>query len=360
MIGIFARKNTSVFLKMTKKGRVVVKICVMGPVTTQTYYGGVAIFDEGLLDGFSQIGCEVVAYTEQDVEKSDFPVKKINWKNARRLFKEDKPDIVIASLQYAKYFFCAKVQAKKIYFLHGFFGAKNYGYIKSILAVIYQKWLIRMCDKVYSNSSFTAMVNDELFKIKTDKVVHIGIGKNIIEEVSGVKSWNKTAKTIFFAGRLVPAKGIEKVFDALKVLQAQGVGYKMIVAGTGPLEEQLRHTAKEYSLNVEFLGKVSQKEILHYYKMNEIFVSLNPSEPFGIVFAEALAFGCKVVCPCTGGQNEFLKDYPDRVQTLSSLEPDEIAEAIKFLFNKKIEEQRLGAAIEKFEYSNVARKLLEE
>lgn len=338
------------------------KICIMGPITTRSYYGGVAIFDEGLAKGFKEMGHQVVVYTSQKEEAinlTGIPVKKVSWNSVRKLFKEDNPDVVIASLQYAKYLSIIQTSAKKIYFLHGFFNSKSYGYFKCILAAIYQKYLVNLCDMIYANSYFTAMINEEMFRIKSDKVIHIGVGDTILNNVSsGIES--KKNKTIFFAGRLVPAKGIEKILEALKILNSENIEYKMIIAGTGSLKSELEKTVDEHGLNVEFVGKKSQEEVLEYYKESEIFISLNQSEPFGIVFAEALIFGCKIICPITGGQNEFLKDYPERVKTLESLEPKYIAEAIKGAFMMQNEKIEIKEVTERFRYKNIALKFLEE
>ena len=40
------------------------KIGILGPVTTSKYFGGVAIFDEEIANGFEQNNCQVVLLTE--------------------------------------------------------------------------------------------------------------------------------------------------------------------------------------------------------------------------------------------------------------------------------------------------------
>lgn len=41
------------------------KIAILGPVTTKTYFGGVAVFDEELAAGFKHNEWEVVLITNQ-------------------------------------------------------------------------------------------------------------------------------------------------------------------------------------------------------------------------------------------------------------------------------------------------------
>ena len=45
------------------------KIGILGPVTTSKYFGGVAIFDEEIANGFEQNNCQVVLLTDQKEEK---------------------------------------------------------------------------------------------------------------------------------------------------------------------------------------------------------------------------------------------------------------------------------------------------
>ena len=57
------------------------KIGILGPVTTSKYFGGVAIFDEEIANGFEQNNCQVVLLTDQKEEKINkdkFNIKKIN------------------------------------------------------------------------------------------------------------------------------------------------------------------------------------------------------------------------------------------------------------------------------------------
>ena len=44
------------------------KIAILGPVTTKTYFGGVAVFDEELAAGFKHNKWEVVLITNQKLE----------------------------------------------------------------------------------------------------------------------------------------------------------------------------------------------------------------------------------------------------------------------------------------------------
>jgi rhamnosyl/mannosyltransferase len=72
-----------------------------------------------------------------------------------------------------------------------------------------------------------------------------------------------------------------------------------LIAGEGGLREELERKAK--SLGVEhkiiFVGKVSDDELKYCYQICDLFVlpSVEPSEAFGIVQMEAMAYGKPVV-----------------------------------------------------------------
>jgi glycosyltransferase involved in cell wall biosynthesis len=61
------------------------------------------------------------------------------------------------------------------------------------------------------------------------------------------------------------------------------------------------------------------------YSEAEIFISLNDSEPFGIVFLEALRFQLKIIAPIIGGHNEFIPNSYSFYQIFDVNSYEEIA-----------------------------------
>ena len=237
------------------------KIGILGPVTTSKYFGGVAIFDEEIANGFEQNNCQVVLLTDQKEEKINkdkFNIKKINYINATQIFKNEKFDLIIASLGYAKYLLFDKSNSYKIYFLHGFFNSNYYGKLKSELAVIYQKILIKKCDKILANSNFTKMINSNFFGINADAVIRLGVSSSFYNNIIK-RNVKKEPNTILYAGRLVSVKGVEKLIKSLIILQKNNIEYKLLIAGSGPDELELKKIVDEYHLNVVFLGRITQE-----------------------------------------------------------------------------------------------------
>lgn len=333
----------------------------MGPVTTQTYFGGVATFDEGIAVGFKHLGHEVLICSEQsDLDAcrclEGLQIYKISLTTAKHFFVREKPDLVIASLQYGKYFPLAK-GSFRVLFLHGFFNVEKYGWAKSIAGAVCQKWMAMHCERVYSNSAFTAVMNQKMWKLYSDKVIPIGVSNTYLKEVlRDEKIVNANNGVITYVGRLEKTKGVDKIVDAVAFLQQQGKKFVLHIVGTGSFEAELKKRTAGLQY-VEFLGRKQNSELLSIYKSSEIFISLHRAESFGITYAEALLGGCKIVCPVTGGQTEFLSSYPDRVVKVGSNETKEIAVALekaRKLHPQELQTQEVGTL---FDYKTVAHKV---
>ncbi|MFH1405089.1 MAG: glycosyltransferase [Patescibacteria group bacterium] len=96
-------------------------------------------------------------------------------------------------------------------------------------------------------------------------------------------------------GRLVAYKRFDLAVEA-----ANKTGLPLKIFGSGPMEEQLRKMAKS---NVEFLGRVSDKEQARLYAEAKAF--LHPhEEDFGITAIESMASGRPVIALRRGGATE--------------------------------------------------------
>lgn len=96
-------------------------------------------------------------------------------------------------------------------------------------------------------------------------------------------------KTICFGiGRHVPYKGYTYLIKAAKYLDES---FKIYIGGTGPLTEELKDEAKDCT-NVEFLGRISDEELVGYLLACDIFCfpSITKNEAFGIALAEGMYY----------------------------------------------------------------------
>lgn len=146
------------------------KIAILGPVITTEYFGGVATFDEGLAFAFTQLGYEVLIITTQgsSVTNLSLNIKQVSKIHVVANINQYKPDLVIASLQYAAYFPFIR-HGVKVLFLHGFFNFQSYGILKTLLAVGATKFMAKYSDRILANSNFTATINRRIWNIGSVK-----------------------------------------------------------------------------------------------------------------------------------------------------------------------------------------------
>lgn len=91
-----------------------------------------------------------------------------------------------------------------------------------------------------------------------------------------------------YVGRLSPEKGVASLIRSF----AQVEGAQLIVAGTGPQEQELRAAAPP---GVRFLGYVDRDEMPAWYAAADALVLPSVSEPWGMPLNEAAAAGLPLV-----------------------------------------------------------------
>lgn len=95
---------------------------------------------------------------------------------------------------------------------------------------------------------------------------------------------------------------IRGFYRALPYLPVNSLLY---IAGTGPLERELKQLVNELQLNsnVIFAGNVPDAK--RYFKAFDVFVLTSDREPFGMVLLEAMAAELPIICSDGGGGAEI-------------------------------------------------------
>ena len=333
-------------------------IAILGPVITDKYYGGVATFDEALAEGFEKLGHHALIFSYQNglVANKHLTIKQMKRSEIAEEVNKEKVDLTIASLQYGM--ILKKIHTgSKVYFLHGFFNVQSYGISKTLAATALTKQMTGYADCVIANSNFTAAVNQRIWNIFVDGVAHLGVDEDFIGKVMPTAERNADElKKILFVGRLAVSKHVERAIRAVALLEDSS--YELIIAGDGPERQKLEKLSKDLKVNARFLGRVEHDKVAELYKKCGTFISLCESEPYGLTYAEALIAGCKIVCPTTGGQVEFLMNYPDRISFVDVLDIRSIAEGIKKCIDNGNTDVNEGM-VEKFRYLETAKKIIE-
>jgi glycosyltransferase involved in cell wall biosynthesis len=350
------------------------KICVIGPVNTSRYYGGVSTFTESLADGLNNVGatCKIVTdFTEKKTTSNgteivgvfNKPTRK-NSKLPREIYKEvakEKPDFILTSLEYGlinKLIRNSNSNIKTIHYLHGFMSRlnlkNNNGLLKGNLIKYVTKYICINSDYVISNSSLTASMNYETIGIPSNAVINLGISYDFIKQLNLKKERvQKNRNKILYVGRLVKSKNVDRL---IKAINNNENNITLDIIGDGPELEALKRMSQN-NTNIIFHGKKETKEVVQFYKEAEIFISLNPNESFGITYLEALAAGCKLITPYTGGQLDKILNYPDRLRMVNPLDESQITNAISELLDYRTESLTLDHIVNSFSFDNTALKL---
>ncbi|GAB2609283.1 glycosyltransferase [Belliella aquatica] len=299
------------------------KIGIIGPVQSDKYFGGVATFVEAIADSYGALGNEVKIITDYSNKKSTSSGININAVSAvpiRRsiilpflLYKKIKKenfDLIITSLEFGIVsVFIKNSNTKKVHFLHAFPAVSMAGVLKRFLLNHVMKLIGDFSDLVVSNSSITSLVNKEVFGIRSDVIIPIGLNKNFLNnDLSNSK--DKIKGRIVYAGRLANEKNVLKIIEAFKFDQIKDLnGIDFHIIGNGPISEKVKEEIEKYDLKINLRGSLSNEEVFNELKIAEVFISMNPHEPFGIAYLEALFANCKIVAPFSGGQIDYFYKF---------------------------------------------------
>jgi glycosyltransferase involved in cell wall biosynthesis len=97
-----------------------------------------------------------------------------------------------------------------------------------------------------------------------------------------------------FAGKLVPRKEVGDLIQGFKAAPWPGARPHLIIAGSGPLERDLRQLAGG-DPQIHFQGFRNQTEMPLTYRLGDAFVLPSTGETWGLAVNEAMASGRPVV-----------------------------------------------------------------
>lgn len=245
------------------------------------------------------------------------------------------------------------IAKRSIYILHGWPTNRDYGAIRRIALIILHWFGSKTASITVSVSNLTRIMNNIQFGIQSDAV--------ILNPCHFTKNYNlqkyQRKHEIIFCGKLVEGKGIDKIIEAFLLISKLRPEYNLVIIGDGPLLSLIR----KYNLEnkITYLGVIkSRKQLVRRLSSAEIFVSLNELEPFGIVFVEAMFAGLKIVCPLTGGQNEFIPNQYPTFRVKNCYDSTEIGQRLCEAMDDRREFQEEFLSFSDFNRVNVASKYL--
>jgi phosphatidyl-myo-inositol dimannoside synthase len=246
--------------------------------------------------------------------------------------------------------------------IHGFRGA---------LMSAVKAWALRHCDHVVANSTSTKAEVEALCQPKALSVIPTGAEPLQLQEGSIVSRHDfvdADTKLVIFVGRLIEAKGVRYLIEAMpQILARQRV--KLLIVGDGPERAALENLANDLDLrrDATFVGSVPHPRVSGYLAIADVFVGPSiripgeSSEAQGNTFVEALFARVPVVASRVGGIPDAI--IHERTGLLvDERAPGQIAEAVLRVlsdgrFASGLKEAGYGHAVLHFSRLQSARKL---
>ncbi|WP_417498660.1 glycosyltransferase family 4 protein [Methylophaga sp.] len=180
-----------------------------------------------------------------------------------------------------------------------------------------------LLDKKVERSSFFATISDfnlqyiqQIYQVDPDKleIIRCGVDSRVFTRKSSIEL--SSPVRIGVVGRLVEKKGIDTLISALTILKTQFSDFIVEIAGSGPLEEELKQQVTQLNLNdkVVFLGPLPHDQVVKFVRELDLFVLPCKKDKQGdmdgipVVLMEAMMVGTAVISSRISGIPELVID----------------------------------------------------
>lgn len=144
---------------------------------------------------------------------------------------------------------------------------------------------------------------------------------------------------IFFSlSRLSQKKGVDVLLEASRELESKNRGIKIVVAGDGPMREDVAQVAEDSHI-LEYVGRLSEEKLPKYYATADAFLFTSRSgEAFPtLTMMEAYASGTPVIT------SKLVEEYSGVSDGVNSIlvEPGNPSELVRTIMHLSADEKRL-------------------
>lgn len=174
-------------------------------------------------------------------------------------------------------------------------------------------------------------------------------------------------KVIFYAGRIVPDKGVLLLLKAFEKLVEEQSDLRLVVVGDhmevsksdkGAYQKEVRDVAARMQNKCLMLGSIPPEKMHLYYPLADLVVIPSQfKEPFCMVAIEAMGAGKPVLVSTRGGMVEFVKSEETGYHLREPMTVDSIAQDIKDVLARedlhRTAEQGQNQIFERYSWSSV-------
>jgi glycosyltransferase involved in cell wall biosynthesis len=180
--------------------------------------------------------------------------------------------------------------------------------------------LFQCTSRAASVLSATKATDESLPGIRTVRMIENGVDLNIF--------WPSPASAgggilrVVFAGRLIPAKGVSMLLEAVSRLRSE-IPLCITIIGDGRLRQALQQETAARGLTdiVQFTGALPLPEVARHMRQADLFCLPSVRESGGAVLLESLASGVPVTAVGQGGPAARVDDEVGRTRSAAGREP---------------------------------------
>ena len=139
---------------------------------------------------------------------------------------------------------------------------------------------------------------------------------------------------LIFVGRLVRAKGVDLIVDAVRILHTDGYPVHLEIVGEGSELINLKNLVSDLGLSklVTFNGQLDWSAIQERFAISHCFIHASRKEGFGKVLIEAMSYGLPIIGTDVGLSCEILSP-PQYGFVVPPNSAEAIAEQVKLIMD---------------------------
>lgn len=252
--------------------------------------GGVRVLTSSLRDSLKSLG-----YSVEYVHGFKAMKLMIHNRFSSNFFKFKKKNYFIT---WGIYNFLPLPKKNTLNFFHGFPSKTQqdflrYNLFKIVIFLVKIKKTRSLSVSKYANS-----ILNNIYEIKTETLCN-SLPYSFLKQP--IKTKFRKDIDIIFIGRATKFKLPKFLLFSLEILALNG--FNIFIIGEGS-------STKNYLLNnkntkINFKNFVNHQTCYEMLARSKYFISCSETEPFGIVFLEALFLGCRIIAPRSGGALEI-------------------------------------------------------
>lgn len=311
------------------------RVAVLATESAKGEVGGAERFYQGLLGGLLEIGC-VAEIIPVIADESSFEQIGNNYQYCRDLdltrfdavISTKTPTFAVNHPNHVMYL----VHTVRVFddmFSESFPGNDP---VRMAERAILHQWDFEAISKAKAKFTIGHEVSNRLYRWR-------GIHSEVIHPPLGVNGFRQgqTGNYFFLPGRLHPWKRVDL---AIKAVKASKLPMRLVISGIGEAESDLKALAAGDN-RIEFVGRLSDEELLAYYADSLAVAFVPKKEDYGYVTLEGFASGKPVItCSDSGEPTYFVKHK----ETGLICEPtaESLRDGFEWLFNNTSQAAAMG------------------